>query len=84
MLIVFIGLIGRFNFGKSSFGPGRSDISLTRDLRINPQPHFPAEYIGIYDFLLTESLSRFGAPQPGKSVGIVGKTVIRHGNERLK
>jgi 3-oxocholest-4-en-26-oyl-CoA dehydrogenase alpha subunit len=39
---------------------------------------------GIYDFLLTEALSRFGAPQPGKGVGIVGKTVIRHGNETLK
>jgi alkylation response protein AidB-like acyl-CoA dehydrogenase len=39
---------------------------------------------GIYDFLLTEALSRFGAPQPGKGVGIVGKTIIRHGNETLK
>ncbi len=50
---------------------------------------WPAEYggqerSGIYDFLLTERLSRFGAPQPGKGVGIVGKTIIRHGNERLK
>ena len=25
-----------------------------------------------------------GAPQPGKGVGIVGKTIIRHGNEKLK
>jgi len=50
---------------------------------------WPAEYdgqerSGIYDFLLTEALSRFGAPQPGKGVGIVGKTIIRHGNEELK
>ena len=42
------------------------------------------EKSGIYDFILTESLSRFGAPQPGKGVGIVGKTIIRHGNEKLK
>ena len=39
---------------------------------------------GIYDFLLTEALSRFGAPQPGKGVGIIGKTLIRHGSEKLK
>ncbi|MAG30886.1 MAG: acyl-CoA dehydrogenase [Deltaproteobacteria bacterium] len=42
------------------------------------------ERSGIYDFLLTEALSRFGAPQPGKGVGIVGKTIIRHGNDQLK
>jgi len=50
---------------------------------------WPAEYggqekSGIYDFILTEALSRFGAPQPGKGVGIVGKTIIRHGNDQLK
>lgn len=50
---------------------------------------WPAEYggrelSGIYDFILTEALSRYGAPQPGKSVGIVGKTIIRHGSEFLK
>jgi alkylation response protein AidB-like acyl-CoA dehydrogenase len=50
---------------------------------------WPGEYggqerSGIYDFMLTEALSRFGAPQPGKGVGIVGKTVIRHGNDELK
>ena len=50
---------------------------------------WPAEYggqerSGIYDFILTEALSRYGAPQPGKGVGIVGKTLIRHGNETLK
>lgn len=50
---------------------------------------WPAEYgggerPGVYDFLLTEALSRYGAPQPGKGVGIVGKTIIRHGNEHLK
>jgi alkylation response protein AidB-like acyl-CoA dehydrogenase len=50
---------------------------------------WPGEYggqerSGIYDFLMTEALSRFGAPQPGKGVGIVGKTIIRHGNDELK
>ncbi len=39
---------------------------------------------GIYDFILTEALSRYGAPQPGKGVGIVGKTIIRNGSERMK
>ena len=42
------------------------------------------ERSGIYDFVLTEALSRRGAPQPGKGVGIVGKTIIRHGNAKLK
>ena len=50
---------------------------------------WPTEYggqekSGIYDFLLTEALSRRGAPQPGKGIGIVGKTIIRHGNEKMK
>jgi alkylation response protein AidB-like acyl-CoA dehydrogenase len=50
---------------------------------------WPAEYggkelSGLYDFVLTEALARFGAPQPGKGVGIVGKTIIRNGNDRLK
>jgi len=49
-----------------------------------PAEYGGAEKSGIYDFILTETLSRYGAPQPGKGVGIVGKTIIRHGNERLK
>jgi alkylation response protein AidB-like acyl-CoA dehydrogenase len=49
-----------------------------------PSEYGGAERAGIYDFLLTEALSRRGAPQPGKGVGIVGKTIIRRGNERLK
>jgi 3-oxocholest-4-en-26-oyl-CoA dehydrogenase alpha subunit len=49
-----------------------------------PKRYGGQEKSGIYDFLLTESLSRWGAPQPGKGVGIVGKTIIRHGNEKLK
>jgi alkylation response protein AidB-like acyl-CoA dehydrogenase len=49
-----------------------------------PRQYGGQERSGIYDFLLTEALSRFGAPQPGKGVGIVGKTLIRNGNEKLK
>jgi len=49
-----------------------------------PKAYGGAERPGIYDYILTEALSRFGAPQPGKGVGIVGKTLIRHGNEKLK
>ena len=49
-----------------------------------PKEYGGKERSGIYDFLMTEALSRFGAPQPGKGVGIVGKTIIRHGNEELK
>ena len=49
-----------------------------------PKQYGGQERPGIYDFMLTEALSRVGAPQPGKGVGIVGKTIIRHGNETLK
>ena len=49
-----------------------------------PKEYGGQERSGIYDFLLTEALSRYGAPQPGKGVGIVGKTIIRHGNDELK
>ena len=49
-----------------------------------PKEYGGQERSGIYDFILTEALSRWGAPQPGKGVGIVGKTIIRNGNEKLK
>jgi alkylation response protein AidB-like acyl-CoA dehydrogenase len=49
-----------------------------------PKQYGGQEKSGIYDFLLTEALSRRGCPQPGKGVGIVGKTLIRHGSEKLK
>jgi len=50
---------------------------------------WPAEYggtegEGIYEYLLNESLARRGGPQIGKGVGIVGKTIIRHGTDKLK
>lgn len=49
-----------------------------------PSDYDGGEKSGIYDFLLTEALSRRGAPQPGKGVGIVGKTIIRHGSDKMK
>jgi hypothetical protein len=49
-----------------------------------PKQYGGRELSGIYDFILTEALSRWGAPQPGKGVGIVGKTLIRRGSEKMK
>ena len=43
-----------------------------------------SEQPGVYEYLLNEELAAVGAPLIGKGVGIVGKTIIRHGNERLK
>ena len=50
---------------------------------------WPTEYggkdiDGIYEFLLNEKLAGVGAPQIGKGVGFVGKTLIRHGTTKLK
>jgi 3-oxocholest-4-en-26-oyl-CoA dehydrogenase alpha subunit len=50
---------------------------------------WPAEYggtegEGVYEYLLNEQLAGRGGPQIGKGVGIIGKTLIRHGNDRLK
>jgi len=39
---------------------------------------------GIYEYILNETLAKYGAPQIGKGVGIIGKTLIRHGSEKLK
>jgi len=49
-----------------------------------PKEYGGTEQEGIYEYLLNESLARRGAPQIGKGVGIVGKTLIRHGSEKLK
>ena len=49
-----------------------------------PKAYGGKELSGIYDFILTEALSRHGAPQPGKGVGIVGKTIIRNGSDAMK
>src|SRR6201995_1311437 len=50
---------------------------------------WPTEYggqdgDGVYEYLLNEALAKRGGPQIGKGVGIVGKTILRHGNDRLK
>ena len=39
---------------------------------------------GIYEYLLNEALAARGGPQIGKGVGIIGKTIISHGSEKLK
>lgn len=39
---------------------------------------------GIYEYLLNEALAARGGPQIGKGVGIIGKTLIAHGNDFLK
>jgi hypothetical protein len=39
---------------------------------------------GVYEYLLNERLAGVGAPQIGKGVGIIGKTLIRNGSEKLK
>ena len=49
-----------------------------------PKEYGGQEGDGVYEHLLNEALARRGGPQIGKGVGIVGKTIIRHGNERLK
>jgi len=49
-----------------------------------PKEYGGSEQPGVYEYLLNERLARRGAPQIGKGVGIIGKTVIRHGSERLK
>jgi alkylation response protein AidB-like acyl-CoA dehydrogenase len=49
-----------------------------------PREYGGQEKAGVYEYLLNEALARRGAPQIGKGVGIVGKTVIRHGSEKLK
>jgi alkylation response protein AidB-like acyl-CoA dehydrogenase len=49
-----------------------------------PKEYGGQELEGIYEYILNEALSRCGAPQIGKGVGIIGKTLIRHGSEKLK
>ncbi len=49
-----------------------------------PQEYGGSDIGGLYEYLLNERLSAVGAPQIGKGVGIVGKTIMRHGSEKLK
>jgi alkylation response protein AidB-like acyl-CoA dehydrogenase len=39
---------------------------------------------GVYEYLLNEQLAGRGGPQIGKGVGIIGKTLIAVGSEKLK
>ena len=39
---------------------------------------------GVYEYLLNEALAARGGPQIGKGVGIIGKTLITHGSQKLK
>jgi alkylation response protein AidB-like acyl-CoA dehydrogenase len=49
-----------------------------------PKDYGGQEGDGVYEYLLNEALAGRGAPQIGKGVGIVGKTIIRYGSEKLK
>ena len=49
-----------------------------------PKEYGGQEIEGVYEFILNEALARHSAPQIGKGVGIIGKTLIRHGSEALK
>jgi alkylation response protein AidB-like acyl-CoA dehydrogenase len=49
-----------------------------------PKEYGGQEGDGVYEYLLNEALARRGGPQIGKGVGIIGKTIIRHGSDRLK
>ncbi|MFQ5666394.1 MAG: acyl-CoA dehydrogenase family protein [Candidatus Binatia bacterium] len=49
-----------------------------------PKAYGGSEQAGVYEYLLNERLARRGASQIGKGVGIIGKTLIRHGSEKLK
>jgi len=39
---------------------------------------------GVYEYLLNEALAGRGGPQIGKGVGIIGKTILAHGNEKMQ
>ena len=39
---------------------------------------------GVYEYILNEALAGRGGPQIGKGVGIIGKTILAHGNDTLK
>jgi alkylation response protein AidB-like acyl-CoA dehydrogenase len=49
-----------------------------------PKEYGGKEIEGVYEFILNEALSKHAAPQIGKGIGIIGKTLIRHGSDKLK
>jgi 3-oxocholest-4-en-26-oyl-CoA dehydrogenase alpha subunit len=49
-----------------------------------PKEHGGQESDGVFEYLLNEALAARGGPQIGKGIGIIGKTILRHGSEKLK
>ncbi len=49
-----------------------------------PKVYGGQDAAGIFEYLLNEELATVGAPLIGKGVGIVGKTIMRHGSEKLR
>ena len=49
-----------------------------------PKEYGGTEGEGVYEYLLNEQLAGRGGPQIGKGVGIIGKTLIHHGSDKLK
>ena len=49
-----------------------------------PKEHGGPEGEGVYEYLLNEQLAGRGGPQIGKGVGIIGKTILSHGTEKMK
>ena len=49
-----------------------------------PKEYGGSEGEGVYEYLLNERLAGRGCPQIGNGVGIIGKTLIAHGNDFLK
>jgi len=49
-----------------------------------PKEYGGSDAPGVFEYVLNEELATVGAPLIGKGVGIVGKTIMRHGNEPLK
>jgi alkylation response protein AidB-like acyl-CoA dehydrogenase len=79
----------RENFSQLADTPERRDFmkKLARKGWLGmswPKKYGGREIPGVYDFILNEALARHAAPQIGKGVGIIGKTLIRHGSEKLK
>ena len=49
-----------------------------------PEKYNGANGEGVYEYILNEQLAGRGGPQIGKGVGIIGKTLIAHGSDKLK
>jgi 3-oxocholest-4-en-26-oyl-CoA dehydrogenase alpha subunit len=49
-----------------------------------PEEHGGSGGEGVFEYILNERLAGRGGPQIGKGVGIIGKTLIAHGNDFLK